>query len=249
MPFAVLPAPSTVLQLLTDALMDAGIIGIDEAVEQPVLNRAYRQANRLLAQWNNKRFLVYHLKDYSFVSTGSTDYSVGRGLNFDINPRPDRLEYAFLRQIQPSVGQQIDWPLDIITAYEDYAAITLKTLGTFSRSIFYDTDWPNGTLKPWPVPQASIYEIHILVKDSLVQFPSLQSPILFPPEYEAALEWCLARRFRASYQMPPDPEINALARDGLNTIRLANVQIPTLSMPATLRRNGGVSYNYKSDMP
>lgn len=244
-----LPPPSTVLQLITDALMDAGIVGIDEAIEQPVLNRAFTQANRMLAQWNNKRFLVFHLANYGFVSTGAQSYTVGAGMNFPINPRPDRLESAFLRQIQPSNGQQIDWPLDIITARENYDQIILKTLGTFAQAIYYDTAWPIGAVYPWPVPQASLYEIHITVKDQLAQFANLQQQISLPPEYEAALEWCLARRFRASYQMPPDPEINSLARDALNTIRLANVQIPTLSMPATLRRNGGLAYNYKSDQP
>jgi hypothetical protein len=243
-----LPPATTVQGILTDALMDAGIIGIDEAIEQPVLNRAFTQANRMLAQWNNKRYLVFRLKNYGFVSTGAQSYTVGAGQNFDINPRPDRLESAFLRQLQPAGGQQIDWPLSIIPARENYDQIILKTLGTFSVSIWYDTAWPIGFVYPWPIPQAGIYEIHITVKDQLKQFASLQEQIMLPPEYEAALEWCLARRFRASYQLPADPTIDSLARDGLNTIRLANVQVPTLTMPSQLRERN-MSYNYKSDYP
>ena len=57
-------------QLLTNALTDAGVIGIDEAIEQPMLNRAFKQANWLLAQWARKRWLCYRIQDYSFVSTG-----------------------------------------------------------------------------------------------------------------------------------------------------------------------------------
>ena len=33
------------------AVIGAGIIGVDEQVEDPILNRAFRQANWLLAQW------------------------------------------------------------------------------------------------------------------------------------------------------------------------------------------------------
>ena len=86
-----------VTQLLTNALTDAGVVGIDEAIEQPMLNRAFIQANWLLAQWARKRWLVYRIADYSVVCTGAQSYSVGLGGNININPRPDRLEYAFLR--------------------------------------------------------------------------------------------------------------------------------------------------------
>ena len=76
---------------------------------------------------------------------------------------------------------------------------------------------------------------------------SLQQKIMFPPEYEAALNWCLARRLRASYQMPADPTIDSLARDGLNTIRLGNTAVGLLKMPSALRRRGR-AYSYQGDV-
>lgn len=241
--------PAVVSSLLTDALVDAGIVGIDESIEQPILNRALVQANRMIAQWNHKRWLVYHLVDYAFVSTGALTYTVGAGQNFNINPRPDRIESAFLRQILSQNGQQIDWPISIIPARENYNQIVLKTLGTFAWTVFYDSGWPIGIVHPWPIPQSGIYELHLTFKETLNNFASLQQTVNFPPEYEAALEWNLARRYRASYQMPADPEINALARDALNTIRLANTQFNTLSMPNGVRKNSGISYNIYSDIP
>lgn len=244
------PAPSTVSVLLTDALVSAGIIGVDEAMEQPILNKALRTANRMIEQWQLERFMVWQLVDYGFTSTGANTYSVGRGMNFDINPRPDRLEFAYLRQLNSSGGTPSDWDLDIIDAYEDYAAIQLKTIGTFSSALFYDPGTPVGTLYPWPVPQASIYQLHILVKQTLQRFVNLQDSITFPTGYEAALEWCLARRFRAAFQMPADPTINELAAQGKATIRKGNTQVATLRMPRELRGvGGGSAYNYRSDTP
>lgn len=167
------PQPVVVQQLLIDALVTGGIVGLDEAVEPGVLNKALTVGNRMLAQWQHERYLVYQLQGYSAVSTGAQTYSVGLGQPFNINPRPDRLEYAFLRQPSgpaphpPNGPQPFDWPLEIIDAHEDYDAIRLKSLGTFSAAVFYDPGWPLGELKPWPVPQASIYEIHILVKQTL----------------------------------------------------------------------------------
>lgn len=244
-----LPAPELVQVLLTDALTTAGVLGLDESVEPDMLNKAFRIANRMIAQWQHERYMVYQLVDYSAVTTGANTYAVGAGQAFNINPRPDRLEFAFLRQLTGSGAQPFDWPLEVIDAHEDYSAIRLKTLGTFSTAVFYNPGFPIGILHPWPVPQASIYELHILVKQTLAQFPSLQSPMVFPPEYAAALEWCMARRFRAAFQMPADSEINSLAAQGKNIIRKANTQIPTLRMPNELIRNGDRGYNYRSDEP
>lgn len=251
-----LPAPEKVETLLTDALVTGQIVGLDESIEPGQLNKAMRIANRMIAQWQHERYMVYQLVDYGFPSTGALSYTVGAGQNFNINPRPDRLEFAFLRQLSnngqpaPNAGTQpFDWPLEVIDAHEDYARIRLKTLGTFSSAVFYDPGWPIGILKPWPVPQAGIYELHILCKQTLARFGQLQDHLLFPDEYGAALEWCLARRFRVAFGLPADPDLNILAAQGKNIIRKANTQIPTLNMPDELRRNGDSSYNYRSDTP
>lgn len=243
-----------VSQLLTNALTDAGIVGIDESIEQPILNRAFTQANWLLAQWARKRWLVYRIQDYSFISNGSMSYpvgNIGNVIGININPRPDRLEYAFVRFLQnlgTSGTTPVDIPLEIIQSHEDYSRITVKSVGTLPWRIFYDPVWPVGLLLPWPVPQTSLYEIHCGFKVVLPRFASLQQQINFPPEYEAALNWCLARRFRVSYQMPADPDITSLARDALNTIRLANQQVGTLVMPRALRSRFR-AYDYRGDDP
>lgn len=241
-----LPAPEIVSVLLTDALVTAGVVGLDESVEPEVINKAFRTANRMISQWQHERYMVYQLVDYGFQSTGAASYTVGAGQNFDINPRPDRLEFAFLRQ--PSGGPQpFDWPLDVLDAHEDYSAIRLKSLGTFSAAVFYNPGFPIGILHPYPIPQATIYELHILVKQTLPQFASLQAQIMLPPEYGAALEWCLARRFKEAFQMPATQTCNQLAAQGKNTIRKANTQVPRLRYGGDVPGMGGGAYNYKSD--
>ena len=234
--------------LLTNALQDGAIVGIDESIEPAVLNKAFRQANWLLAQWARKRWLVYRIQDYSVVSTGAQNYTVGLGANININPRPDRLEYAFLRFLNqaPLGGLFVDIPLDIIQSHEDYSRITVKNIKTLPWRIFYDPVWPVGLLIPWPIPQPTIYELHVGFKCVLPRFASVQQTIDFPPEYEPAMNWCLARRFRAAFQLPADPEINALARDALNVIRLANQAVGVLRLPAFLR-NRQKAYDYRGD--
>jgi len=230
--------------LITNALIDGGIVGIDEAIEPSILNRAFTQCNWILAQWARKRWLTYRIQDYSVISNGNLTYSVGLGGDININPRPDRLEYAFFRILAAQFP--VDIPLSIIQSHEDYSRITVKTIGNFSWQVFYDPVWPVGLLLPWPVPQASIYEIHVGFKVVLPRASSIQSAINFPPEYEVALNWSLARRLRASYQMPPDPVIDSLARDALNVLRLANQAMGVLQMPSALR-NRQRAYDFRGD--
>src|SRR5579859_5051348 len=126
--------------LLTNALQDAGIVGIDESIEPIILTRAFRQANWLLAEWAAKRWLIYHIAEYAIVSTGAPSYAVGLKGDVNINPRPDRLEYAFLRFLNNPTGNTlfVDIPLHIIQSKEDYSRITVKNIGTLPWQIFYD---------------------------------------------------------------------------------------------------------------
>lgn len=237
----VLPV-DTVSDLITNALQDAGIVGIDESVETPILTRAFRQANWLLAEWAAHRFLCYRIADYSCVSNGAQTYPVGnigaKVVGINISPRPDRIEYAFLRFLNQPTGNTlfVDIPLQIIQSREDYSRITVKNIGTLAWRVFYDPGWPLGVLYPWPVPQASLYEIHVGFKVVLPRFANIQQIINFPPEYEFALNWDLVNILRESYQMPASPQATKFARRAKNAIRLRNTQVGVLRMPDGLRR-------------
>lgn len=237
-----------VQQLLTNALTDAGIVGIDEAIEQPYINRAFFQLNSLIAQWATMRFMNYRIQDYFVTATGATEYTVGNAQNININPRPDRLEYAFLRFLNSPPGNNlnVDIPLRIIQSHEDYSRITVKNIGTLPWAIFYDPSWPIGVLRPWPVPQSGIYQVHVGFRVVIPRFANVQDKVNLPPAYLIALNWSLVRRLRATYQLPPDQTIDALARSAVNAIRLSNQQVGVLQMPSALR-NRNRAYDYRSD--
>lgn len=237
---------TTVNDLLVLALIDSGILGSGQIAQAEDINNALKRVNYMIAQWNRKRWLTYNLTDVSVVTNGNENYTIGPSQDFN-TPRPDRLEDGnFLRQLAQAGIQQIDYPLQLLSSHEDYNRIRLKTMGTWPSVIFYDSNWPTGIIKAWPVPSANLYELHILVKHQLVQFTSLSETINLPPEYEVALLYNLMVRLRVAYRMPTDPAMVALAKDALNVIRNANVQVPTLRQPpATIGAQR--SYNVYSD--
>lgn len=234
---------TTPQDIVTDALKKAGILGVGQTALAEDIEDGFNDLNDMIAQWQRKRWLVPYLEDHSVVSTGAQSYTVGIGGNFNIT-RPDKLEAAYLRQIQ-TTGQPVDYILEIIEARENYSAIPLKSLVAFTGRIFYDSAYPMGSVYPYPIPNASIYEIHIVVKTQLGQFTSLAQTISLPLEYNAAFKWNLSARMRVSYRLPVDAGIVAMAKDSLNVIRMANTQIPRLRMPGALRNRG--VYNIYSD--
>jgi len=236
---------TTPADLIALALLDAGIVGQGQTASAEDTNNAFKRLNYMVSQWARKRWLVYHLIDVSFTSTGAQSYTVGPGMNCDTT-RPDRIEAAFLRQLLPAMTNQIDYPLVVLQSREDYNQIALKTMGTWPSVVFYDSGWPTGTLYVWPVPAASQFAIHLSLKQPLNQFANLADDLNLPPEYEGAILHNLIVRLRSAYQMRPDPVQTGLAKDALNVLRGANTQIPTLRMPDQLVGNARM-YNVYSD--
>jgi hypothetical protein len=230
--------------IINDALQAAGVIGVGQIPLAENTQLALRHLNRMIGQWNRKRWLVYHLIDTAKACTGAQTYSVGTGGDFNI-ARPDRLEYAYFRQTSLPPNEQVDFPLGILESREDYSAISLKQLQSFGYYIFYDSGYPTGAVYPWPI-LSNQYELHIVTKAVLSTLATLATAVMLPPEYEEAIEWNLALRLRPLFQLPADETITGMAKASLNTIRGANAQIPRLTMPAAVS-NRGALYNIFSD--
>ena len=78
---------------------------------------------------------------------------------------------------------------------------------------------------------------------------SLDSVFNMPEEYEDAIHYNLVKRIIMHYQYPMTPEILREAKLSLNTIKIANAQIPTLQMPPELRNiRGNNFYIFNADI-
>src|SRR5262249_48771220 len=144
-------------------------------------------------------------RDIGVVSDGRAGpdlggpYTVGPGGDFPIDPRPDRVEAAYLR-ITAFSTQPVDVPLTQLPAMEDYARVTLKKLVAFSRGYFYDSASPLGNLYLVNWPNANIYAIHIIVKNVFpIKLPLNLDLSFLPPTHRAAMKFNLALRLRQAY--------------------------------------------------
>lgn len=257
--------------IVTFSLKAAGVLGVGQTALAEDNSDTFAALNAMIGVWNRRRWLIYHLIDTAVVSTGAMSYTVGPGGSFNI-PRPPRLEAAFFRQIvnagqssgsnpfspafNPQFGPSgsstnsgtnvVDYPLEILQSREDYNQIALKSLISWPTYIFYDASFPMGNVFPWPVPQASIYSLHITTMETIRTFNSFSQTINLPPEYFETLWTNLTIRLGAIYPgASVTDDTRALAKASLATIESANTQIPRLRMPGGFSRPA--LYNIFSD--
>lgn len=201
-----------------------------------------------------------------------TDFSTDYGLDFGperiSSPLPtlaSEQDNDFSADFGPDFGpphviapDAIDYPLGVLTSREDWVQVGLKGQTGVPAYVWLDADFPVGRLYVWPSPIAG--EIHVVLQEELPRFPDLTTEIQLPDEYHEALLHNLVVRLRSAYQRPVDPVSVQLAKAALNTIRMANAQVATLSMPDGLpgmwRRDnnmawagGGVAYPAQSAAP
>jgi len=249
-----------VSDLISMALRQIGIGAMGTTASAPDLSDGVMHLNMMLAQWQRKRWLVPNLIDRAFMSTGKSVYYVGPGGDLDIPVRPDKVEAAYARLLNgapQSVSgqfsqsdfdgdflvsedglnagvQPIDYGLEIIQSYEDYAGLGLKALRSWPNYAYYNPAFPMGEFRPWPISAPDIWEFHIVFKSPLPSSVALTDAINLPPEYWDAIMWTLAARMAPSYGQEASPTVVANAKAALTTIRASNTQVPTLGMPAIL---------------
>lgn len=240
---------ATVNEVITEAWKKSGVLGLGQTMDGDDLVSGMADFNDMVSQWNTKRFLVWDLVDLAFTSTATSPLTVGPAGNFNVSAAPTRLEAAYQRQLV-TTGLNVDTPIEIIPSYEEFSRLSLKQLQSFGLYAFYDSAYPLGNLWLYPIPQATIYQIHILIKNAIPVFTvaTVGSTLNIPAHYIAALKFNLAKRYRQAYGkgLRPDAELNALARDSLDTIKQANLQIPELVLPRTLIIQSS-GYNILSD--
>jgi hypothetical protein len=261
------PNATSVLDLCTEALKDAGALGIGQEPGAQDLSDAWIRLQWVLQWMNRKRWLIYHLVTYLVTSTGqNTPYSVGPtggpgGIpqisvgTYGLTTRPNRIESAFFRQLINIPNGPVDYPLKLVNSMEDYNKIALKGLTNFQLLAFYDPAWNQpviqsafGMLYCWPWPQSGIYQVGITMREQLpASFLKQTDHINLPYEYFDALVSILALRLRPKYGLGtyPGDTLPQRAKDGLQMLRGGNTAITNLDMPPGLSRYG--LYNIYSD--
>jgi len=261
------PSHTTAGDICAAALRECGAWGVGQTPLASDIEDAQARLQWMLQQWERKRWFVWHLVDYSVVSTGADVYTIGPGADINTNAlfdpytggfdpavpgnitvRPNQIESSFVRQLTQSQPNQLDYPMTVIRSREDYNRIALKKLKSFPGYLYFDASWPVGRLHPWPVPDAHIYELHVTIKEQMpAHFATLAVVLNVPYEYYNAMMLNLAIRLRPKYGIAArqGDHLPGMAKDALNVLKSENFLISNLHLPGDLGRSQ--LYNIFSD--
>lgn len=167
---------STARDFITLAAKEAGVLGIGQSLLPEDINDIFVLLNRMLSQWQKRRWLVPNLIDISAPGNSLKSNLIGPGQYYN-SLRPDKIQAAYFKQLNSgNIANNVSYPLTPIPSYENYSLIALKELNTWPNYFFYDAAFPYGNVFIWPIP-TSQYEIHLIVK----------GPIGFTIELEAGV--------------------------------------------------------------
>lgn len=198
------------------------------------------------------KILAAYVRLYATQNFNGSDFN--NDFNTDFGPQNGQTTQSgsdynndFNSDFGPQPGQALNLPVDYklrqIFSYEDYSTLALKSLNSFPFMFFYDNAYPMGNVFIWPVPNQS-YQIHLIIKTVLTVPTNVTDVMMIPEEYEEVIWTNLAVRLCINYQLSASPELKAIAKVALNTIKNSNAQIPSLSMPTGLRNE---NYNIFND--
>lgn len=153
-------------ELCTDALKEAGILGVGQNALPEDINDAFTRLQRMLATWQKQRWLVPSLEKINFTGNANKIYyTIGLGGDINMKP-PSDIKGGYV--VQRNTGTTpVSLQLQKIFSFEDYIRISVKELRSLPTYFFYDNRYPLGRLYPWPIAN-STYELNFLLQSRLI---------------------------------------------------------------------------------
>jgi hypothetical protein len=216
---------TTVLTVVTQALVDSGVLDDGEAASAAEAQRVLGLFNQMLALWSIDNVNVYAQQETSFSPDGAVSYTVGSGADVNMT-RPARIDRAFWR------SSGIDYPIAILDTFEQWESIEQKTQAGEPMYAFYLPSYATGTLFLYPQPSTGA--VHLVSNVALPTDSALADTLSLPPEYILPIRTNLTLLVAGSYGAPVRPAIAAAAASSLRLLRRNNLRIQPLTMPGAI---------------
>ncbi|MCP3683936.1 MAG: hypothetical protein GY861_14730 [bacterium] len=201
-------------QLITDAMVDTGVVGIDDSIDDSIMQRSLRILNRMLAEWSAEMDLVYaSTLDSETWTADAQSMTIGSGGDFD-TVRPVSITGFQSRKAT------LDYTLDQVS-YEQYQTTILKSVSTDYPDVFaYQKAYPLGVLYIFPVPTSNL-SVRIQSLKPLTAL-TLNATVALPEGYESAIQSNLAVRLAPAYGTEASPTIHRMAKNSYDALASLN---------------------------
>lgn len=207
---------ATAQTLINRALRLLGAIGSGESPTTQESTDALVSLNNMLESWQLDKLSVYALVDTSLTLTvDDASYTVGPSGNFNLTPRPTKIENIFVRD------SDIDYPVELVDQERWYAIPDKTTSSDIPQMAYYETTFTTGTLQLWPVPNSAV-SLHIVTWTTVQSFAATSTSVSLPQGYERAITYNLALEIAPEYQINPAPMVQQIAAESLAQVKRGN---------------------------
>lgn len=219
----------TALTIITDALLDIGVLADEEVPTASQAAGALRKLNNMLDAWNIEELMVYGSTAYVLpLVSGQGVYTIGPSGNLNM-PRPNEITSAYIRN--PSVGSttnQSDLPLYIFNNQE-WADQSFKNMTADYPyiGVWFDMTYPLISAYILPIPSSSQYQL-VFWTDGIISQFSLNDPVNLAPGYKRAVTSNLCIELAGSYSVQIPDSVLAIAESSKQSIRALNLQLNEL---------------------
>lgn len=213
----------TVLDLITRAMRLLGAYNVgDDAPEAAEEQAGLMALNAMVDAWGLERLMM-------FTSAGSIYQTVSGKASYTIGPNgadwtaPRPLYIDAVTVIVPGTPSTYERPLHIIETNREWARVRMKALpSTLYTAVYYQPDFPNGTLAFWPAPQ-NAQQVVLYTPTQVSQFTTLNQVISLPPGYARALPYNLAVELAPEFSKTPSQLVLDIASGSKERIKGWNV--------------------------
>jgi hypothetical protein len=239
------PNAYTVRSVITDALVEIGVLEPGEQASPAQAQIGLRRVRGMIDSWAADRLTLSLQLRTAFVWPASTSsVQVGPGQTVDMDRPVWVNNIAF---VVPGTNPGVEVPMGLMDE-DTYASLTIKDLvSALPQQAFYQTNVEdaNATLFLWPTPQSLTI---VLYSPQAVTVPaSLNSLMQGPPGYQDAFLYQLAYRLCTPFGVAVPPLLPGMARNAFENMKKPNVEPGQLGIDAALVPGFGAGYNVITD--
>lgn len=210
---------ATLDDLIARALRTSGRLDIGETPTANEKAAGLVVANHILQQWATEKLLTYAKVEITHTLTvGDGEYTIGSG--GDINTtRPLKIDYALV------IDGDIDYPLDVYQTEAGWQDLVYKPAEGLPDTLWYRPEFTSarGKIFIYPVPDVA-YTLKMFAWQQFTAFAATTDTVTFPPGYEVALMWELAKQLAPEAGMPPPAHVVQMAASTKAQLKAINYQ-------------------------
>jgi hypothetical protein len=193
----------------------------------------------MINAWATMRLTIYFVtRSIHTLVTGQQDYTIGTGGDFD-QARPIWVQgVSIISNNNPS--QPLELPIEVLSTQEWQLTVPIKRVfSALPTKVYYDNDFPLATFSYWPIPNVTTLQTVLYLPQALTGFAAIDTSYTFPPGYEEAIVYDLARRMAPEWQRPTNQDVVVLATESMARIKRANIRIQELVFDQALNHRRG----------